>query len=268
MDIDDEKLSERDFIQEGYKKNPFPFWLWLFIVVILITILLGLQSVYHNYVDDSISKSPFMQVTNREFSLFLWQNPEFMRANARMKSGYLVGFEYIDKQTIEPGFEEKFVEAPPDVLFRYHVWNRLIKNEIPNRKIDGKEFLEFLEQVPEWKPDHWVNAPKAYKETVAALPVGNRDLQNLPQDVKIAFIGWKNFYKEGEAINRLKPSVEDVQKFLTLYPHYSRNFWRNIVSEDYLKIMLSKDVGKQSIPTEQLSPFLKAALYNFQSSSL
>lgn len=269
MDTNEPELSEEEFIQEGYRKNPFPFWFWLFIIVIVVTMLFGMQSLYYSYLNQSMRGTPFFQVTNREFSLFLWQHPELMRVNASSKANYLNGFNFMNQVNIEEGFAEKMVVAPPEVIFRYHAWNRLIKDEFTQRAIDQDEFMQFLDQVPEWKPVNWPKAPQAYVGLVNSLPLPNKDLRNLPEstlpmDVRIAFIGWKNFHKEGDQINSVDPTFKELDLFLQKYPHYDRSYWRNIVSLDYLKAYSEPTVilsGK--VPQDQMAPFLKVAYYNY-----
>src|SRR5271154_2343172 len=95
-------LQEKDFIQESYTKNPFPIWLWFFIVITITALLWGGGSWYTKRMNQEIRSSPFLQVTNRQLSLFLWQFPEYMRANARTKNGYLPGFQYQEKISVFP----------------------------------------------------------------------------------------------------------------------------------------------------------------------
>ncbi|GAB4229785.1 MAG: hypothetical protein Tsb0021_07690 [Chlamydiales bacterium] len=267
-DYHEEELSEEDFIQEKYSKNPLPFWIWLFIFIVIISLIFGFQNLYQSYISQSLTETPFTQVTNRDFSLFLWQNPQFMRAFSRDKVGYLVGFRYQGDVTLEPGFEEKFVIAPPEVLFRYHVWNRLLKSEFPNREIDSDLFMEFLEQVPEWKPENWKNAPTGYRELVEILPFPQRNLADmpftsLPLDVRIAYQGWLNFYREGDEINDFRPTYRQLEPFISKFRHYDRSYWRNIVSLDYLEDWKNKEfTADEVIPNSQMSPFLKVALFN------
>lgn len=269
MTIRGPELPEKDFIQEGYGKNPFPFWLWLFLLTTVIALLWGAGQWYSDKIGAIFQHSPFLQVTNRELSLFLWQNPEFMRVNAKQKNGYLTGFQYIDTMTMELPSADHYAVAPPDLLFRYHTWNRLISNEFTPRVIEQKEFQEFLDRVPEWQPTYWPGAPGEYEKMVKKFSSNSTtDLATLPtsilpKNVRMAFQGWKNFFKEGEAINSVKPTAAEMRQFLVTHPHYARNYWRNIVepsNPDYLKALNGEDAV---IPSNEMAPFLKVAIFNY-----
>jgi hypothetical protein len=265
------ELPEKDFIQEGYRKNPFPFWLWLFLLTAIIAILWGGSSWYSGKLGSLFKDNPFLQVTNRDVSLFLWQNPEFMRINSNQKNGYLTGFKYVDQVTMELASADQYAVAPPELLFRYHTWSRLVKQESSFSKINLTEFREFLDAVPEWQPTYWPNAPKEYVKMVQGLSSSlTEDLATLneailPLDVRIAFQGWKNYFKDGEAINQVKPTYLQMRQFLTHHPHFARNYWRNIVAEsnpDYLKDVNSLD-SEKIVPSNRMSSFLKVAIFNY-----
>lgn len=263
------ELSEKDFIQEGYRKNPFPFWLWLFLLTVVIALLWGGSTWYSGKMGSLFNESPFLQVTNRQLSLFLWQNPEFMRINSKQKGGYLTGFKYVDEVTMELASADHYTVAPPDLLFRYHTWNRLIKEESSFGKISRNDFLKFLDEVPEWQPSYWPGAPVAYVKMVDELSSKNESkflsTTLLPLDVLIAFQGWRNYFKDREAINLVKPSFAEMRSFLKSHPHYARNFWRNIVADtnpDYLKSLVSKN-EEEIVPSNEMSSFLKVAIFNF-----
>lgn len=247
------------------RENPYPFWFWLFLVVIIITLVIGMQS-WIRETFTAVPRGPFTEVTNRDFSLFLWQHPEYMRVNATTKAGYLTGFQ--DEGSIKKGSADQYVVVLPEVLFRYHTWKRQVKSEFPSRRIDGREFLEFLQQVSEWDPQNWPAAPVAYATMVDKLP-NIDDLQNLPKetlpvDVQLAFIGWKNYFKEQKAIQETTPTYAQMQSFLAQYPHYARNYWKNITSDQYLRTLaLGNFSSDHIIPNEELALFLKIALYNF-----
>ncbi|MBA3815886.1 MAG: hypothetical protein H0X29_05085 [Parachlamydiaceae bacterium] len=265
------ELQEKDFIQEGYKKNPFPFWLWLFLLTVILALLWGGSSWYSGRISTLFKESPFLQVTNRQVSLFLWQNPEFMRINSKQKSGYLTGFQYVDNVTMELASADHYVDAPPELLFRYHTWSRLVKDETSFGKINQADFHKFLDEVPEWQPPYWPAAPKEYVQMVQVLAsrqkedLNTLEVSDLPTDVRIAFQGWKNYFKDGEAINQVKPTLPEMRQFLVSYPHYARNFWRNIVANsnpDYLK-NLSVNDSEGVVPANAMSPFLKVAIFNY-----
>jgi|694.fasta_scaffold06950_8 hypothetical protein len=269
------QLQEKDFIQDSLNKNPFPMWLWLFLITVFAAISWGAHSYFSSMWLSDIQASPFLQVTNRQLSIFLWQFPEHMRINAKVKNGYLPGFQYENKISMVPADADKFVAAPPEVIFLYHTWHRQIGNDYIPRSISAEEFKEFLNYAEEWKPEFWPEAPKGYIQmvhqlstvSVSGIPKDLNDLSDniLPVQVKQAFQGWKNFFKEGSEINLIRPSYEEVAAFVKAYPNYARNFWRNILNRstpDYL-ISLSKKQGQEKVPNKELAPFLKVALYNY-----
>lgn len=248
------KLSEKDFIQEGYQKDPFPFWLWFGVIVTLMAFV-GLGGSWFNQsIGTLLSDNRFMQVTNREFSLFLWENPQHMRVNAKLKTGYLTGFEYKERVGLSGEAADDFVVAPPETIFLYHVWNRLIGDQLFSRPIMKEEFVEFLASAEEWRPRYWKQAPEKYVSLVERLPkMEDKDLQSLlPREVQKAFIGWKNYFKEGTQIAALRPTREDITLFVAEHPHYARHYWRNI-RLSYLQDPLT---------AEQLAPFLQVAMFN------
>lgn len=285
---DSQKLSEKDYIHEEYTKNPYPFWLILFLLTAFVVLVWAGKSWYTSFVNENVAESPFLQVTNRDFSLFLWENSEYMRVNAKNKSGYLTGFQYMDKVSLEPEFADRYVVAPPEVIFRYHVWNRLVSREYTPHPISISEFREFLASAEEWDPKNWPKAPPEYTALVDGISKGNalidfsqkdgvvNNLQTLPdaylpQKVRRAFQGWKNYYKEGDLINRVKPTFGEMQDFIDTHPHYARNFWKNIVEDTYPHYLETLSSGKFDkltyVPDQEMTPFLKVAIFNFQMSS-
>lgn len=268
------ELSEKNFIHEGYKKNPFPLWIWFFLLTVLMALFWGGSHWYSGRLNTLFRNSPFLQVTNRELSLFLWENPEFMRVNAKQKSGYLPGFQYIDKITMEVANADEYAAAPPELLFRYHTWQRLVSKEFIARNIPTKEFRNFLSYAEEWLPAYWPQATKEYKELVETLgstkieDLSKLSMSQMPLQVRMAFQGWRNYFSEGEAIDKVKPTVAQIKQFLSSYPHYARNYWRNIVEDsnpNYL-VSISKPEEKNAeavIPSDEMAPFLKVAIYNY-----
>lgn len=267
------ELDEKDFIQNGMTKNPFPLYVWIFLGAVLLSLLLGIGNWYQGKFAGLINRSPFLQVTNRELSLFLWQNPEFMRANVKEKANYLPGFNYIDSVTMDLASADQYVSAPPELLFRYHTWNRLIKDEFSETAIPKAEFIKFLRDVPEWHPRYWPAAPKEYIELTDHLDkVTTDDLsklskEKLPVEVRLAFQGWHNFFIDGEAINDLKPTVGQMESFISSHPHYARNYWRNIVMDHtprYLSDLQTKSTkSDEVVPSEELTSFLRVAFFNY-----
>ncbi len=245
-------LRDDQLIHEGYKSNPKPFWIWLLAILLTLSFLWMTQAALQRHITEAIEENPFLQVTNREMSVFLWLNPQHMRAHAARKSGYLPGFQYLDRVGPDLEMLDDYVIAPPELLFLYHTWVRQIGDEIPLRQITSAEFAEFLKYAEEWQPQYWAQAPKGYVELVSGLSKNTeKDLRTtLPHVVQLAFQGWKNYFKEGEAINKYTPTPEELKAFLEQHPHYARPYWRNIV-DNYLK------------DSNQFAPFLKVALYNW-----
>lgn len=270
------ELNEKDFIQENYSKDPLPLWLWLSLLLVIFAMFWGGSYWYQEKMEAVLKASPFLQVTNRQLSLFLWQHPEFMRVNAKEKGNYLPGFLYTDKVTADVAAADDYAVAPPEVLFRYHTWDRLLKGEFIPTPIPKAEFLQFLSYDEQWQPGYWPAAPKAYGELVEGLAAAKQDeqadlaalpLSALPQDVRLAFQGWKNYFKDGEAINHLRPTLGQAEQFLAAHPHYARNYWRNVVREhtpNYLVRVGQKGADPQSvIAADELTGFLRAAFFNY-----
>lgn len=263
-----EELDERKMINEGIQKNPFPFLIWLALIAAVAALLWGSGNWVLQRRTESLIGSPFLQVTNRDFSIFLWQFPEYMRANVSVKNAYLPGFQYLDKVSIEEGKADDYVMAPPKVLFIYYAWERLLKDEFVARPIKAKELLEFLDYSPEWTPKWWKAAPKEFQDLYASLPskgVETVNLSSVPIDVQMAFVGWKNYFLEGAQIKETKPTFSEMQAFLDRHPNYKRNFWRNLVMNgrpDYLIGLSGGDASKGTIPDSQLTAFLKVAFFN------
>ena len=155
--------------------------------------------------------------------------------------------------------------------------NRLLSSSYTERPIPPSEFTEFLNRVPEWQPRYWKDAPAEYVQLVNSN--GYKETENLqtlsesefPHVVRQSFQGWKNYFKEGPAINESSPSFKQVKKFLQKNPLYARNYWKNIqdiedkevAGKHYLESFLNKNLDPDAlVPDEELAPFLKVALYN------
>lgn len=268
-------LDERDFIHEEYSRDPYPFWFWLVMLALISALLWGGRSWYLQWFEERVEATPFLQVTNRDLSVFLWQNPSYMRVHASSKVSYLPAFRYTEKVSADPELSDQFVVAPPEVLFRYHVWDRLVSKEFAQRPILAKEFREFLEYDDQWKPLYWAKAPDDYVKLILALRDSKDEEQDihekLPLVIQQAFQGWKNYMKEGDAVDKVAPTFAEMESFLAKYPHYARNYWRNIVADtvpNYLQTISEGKFDPQAkiAPTE-LAPFLKAAFFNFQQAS-
>ncbi|MDB2613609.1 hypothetical protein N9Y92_00430 [Chlamydiales bacterium] len=270
----DEELSEKDFISNDVRKNPTPFWFWLFFVAIIIISVSTVQSWYLDRMQTFREDSPFFRVSNRQFSLFLWENPQFMRVNVSSKNAYLPGFEYLEKVGPKPEIADQFVEAPPMLLFHYHTWKRLIGDEISERQIPVDEFMAFLEHDQEWLPKWWPDAPPGYPDLIDKVYSGDfeKDLSTLPYsifplDLRLSFIGWKNFFKEGSEINAMNPTYEELDAFLDKNRYFARNFWRNLTLDSDPTYLWTYSYNQPNPETlvekNQISPFLRVALFNF-----
>lgn len=273
MASNNDGLPEEKFINESYSKNPRPFWTWLAIIAAGVTFIWGSMNWLGMKMNEEISSKPFLQVTNRQFSLFLWQFSQFMRGNMPAKLDYLPGFNTGNKLGLKAEDAENTVRTPPEILFYYHTWDRLLKTEFIPRPIPLSEFLEFLDASPAWKPENWPTAPAEYAAFVEKLTTSTQsdlakaDVAEFPLDVRMAFQGWKNFYKEGDQINAVDPTAAEIEPFLSSHPHYARNYWRNILIKeqpDYL-LSVANDTASadEALPAKELSGFLKTAYYNF-----
>lgn len=267
----DSDLEEQEFIHEGLGKNPRPFWFWLTICV-LATAFIWIVS---NWAEDEkeavYGSTPFLQVTNRDFSLFLWQNPEFMKRNLKSNRNYLSAWG--NDLTVDPEEAEKWVEAPNDALFMYHTWKRLVGDYFYPRNIPQKEFTEFLKADPQWHPKYWKKAPDAYITLVKWIEAGSKfdDLKEvsyneLPKIVRQAFVGWKNFTKESEKINSIRPTFRQIWTFLNYYPNFKRPFWINLVRQErpnYLKSEMGQVSGFETVPDSEMDGLLQMGIYNY-----
>lgn len=267
------RLAEKDFIQESYSERPQLLWMMVAAFLSVVLLAWGISSWYGEMMKVQVEKSPFLQVTNREMSLFLWQFPEYMPQHVEEKTGYLPAFNFRDKLGVTIAEADKFVQAPPELLFMYHTWARLLKDEYIPRPISRGDFVKFLQQQPEWKPENWKEAPRSYGIWVKNIAnFEGDDLDNLPSEafpieVRKAFQGWKNYTMEGEYVNLIRINFSDIDKFLTLFPHYKRNYWQNIVHNRYPRYLLSTTFGgynpSSEVPKGEIAPFLRVALFNY-----
>ena len=236
-------------------KGSWFFKLWCITFVVLTLSLCLATNIYYQTIQTLIEKSPFLKVTNRDLSIFLWHFSEYMPQHVKNKNGYLPGFEYTNRIGIVLGEADKYCQAPPEILFLYHTWDRLLRKEFVERSIPVKEFLMFLEMNPEWKFESWADAPENYFCCLSNLSddACNMCLQDIPKIVRQAFQGWKNYYLEGERINYMEYTEKDIQNFIERHPGYSFNFWENILSEFPTPMFRSNPL---------LPSFIKVALYN------
>lgn len=265
-----QSLPDTEFINEGYSRNPFPVWLWLFLLTVIILLISGTLTWYQESFVKQKKKVPFLTVTNREFSIFLWENPSFMRGNSSMKLSYLPAFQYQNKISVDPQKAEDYVIAPPEILFYYHVWNRLLGQEYFSRPIPIVEFKEFLNYAEEWHPKFWKGAPANYVSLINELNESNIEdlntlsIEILPFEVRKAFQGWKNVMKEGQSIGALQPTYDQLNIFLQEHPNFSRHHWKNVVQTDVPDYLKDLDEGSlNSMPLNKMSYFLRTAFYNY-----
>ncbi len=264
------ELSEKDFIQKTSDSQKWRLWALLGVVFAIGMLFWGAGTYRLEVLKKQQVGKPFLQVSNRDFSLFLWQNPEYMRVNAALKNDYLIGFRVEDKIRVEPLLANEAIIAPPEVLFRYHVWKRLVQTMAVPRKIGVSEFKDFLAYCEEWQPRCWQEAPVEYRTLIEELDSGGGEggvlEERLPSEVCFAFQGWKNYFVEGEQINQQKLTCGRLEAFLKIYPTFARSYWKNVLVEtcpDYLKtfqegILSSED----NLPSHELAAFLRVALFN------
>ena len=280
--LKDKPLEEKDFIQENSLFAGLPVWIGIGLVCLIMITVTGTYNWYLSQMNQKKLTEPFLEVTNRQFSLFLWQFPNFLRINSAIKTGYLPGFE-TSEEGIKLSEVDENVIAPPDLIFLYHTWKRLLVSQYIPRPIAPALFDEFLNQSQEWSPDLWKAAPKAYKELISSKSYQNiTDMQSLsmeelPLVVRQSFQGWKNYFKEGPKINALQPTLAEIDYFLKQRPTYARNYWRNIstvakqgiAGENYLLSLLEYNQPiDQIIPKNELAAFLKVAMFNAQQAQL
>lgn len=251
--------------------------LWVFLVLFCAVFgLLWFSACFHTKIlSERINRSFFYKVSNRDFSLFLWQNPEFMRANAYNKLGYLPHFNTDQGVQVIPELADQHVSVPSDVLYRYHIWKLLLGKSLANRPINVTEFKNFLRNNPEWYPQYWSKSTPAYKQFIDHLDsLIDVDLQNysykaFPLKVRMAFQGWKNYFFEWDDIKEVRPTIEQMKTFLEEHPGYKRCLWRNLLlsdKPDYLKPFWgcrSPPSSNDSLNDDELSNFLKAGFYNY-----
>ncbi len=198
----DSELDEKDFIQKT--KQPKTIWVFLILFLLVLLVLWGVGIWMRSPPKEQPSR--FFQVTNREFSLFLWQNPEFATEEV---------LPHFQGRHVDPDLADFYVSTPAEVLFRFHVWNRILKqHSLAPQEISKEAFAEFLEQNPMWEPHYWREAPEGYPE-------------KLPFDVKLAFQGWTNMTKQWSEIESAE--AKDLDLFLKEHSQYQRPYWQNIV---------------------------------------
>lgn len=256
----EKRLSEKDFIQESYGKDPYPMWIWLGVLLLIVAALWSGNQWYRGYLQRQVEANPFLQVTNREMSLFLWQFPEHMRSRQGSKARYMPGFDKEQGAKMEIANTEEYVVAPPEVLFLYHHWKRVIGMARFVDEVSLEALTPFLEALPEWHPHQWEAAPASYRRAV----VEGEERIALPLEVAQAYIGWLSYFQLGQQINGHRPTYGDARSLLEDYPGYARGFWRNMVIDivpDYLQ-GVETAADETLVPPEEMAGFLRLALYH------
>ena len=92
-----------------------------------------------------------------------------------------------------------------------------------------KEFKTFLSKYEEWTPLYWKGATRGYEELYKEIQNNTAPdnlattLQiDLPEDAREAFIGWKNFTMEKEALKNFSPTFDLLKEFLTRIPQFPK----------------------------------------------
>ena len=263
------ELEEKDFIHEEYSKHPYHLWFWVLVCLVIFGGIWWITRTSEAKVQTVVADKPFLQVTNRDYQMFLWQNPGFMKDHLKANRHYLSAWG--DRLAPDPAKADDWVEATPEALFMYHTWKRIVGEYNYPRDIPLKEFLEFLKDDPEWLPQYWSEAPPAYRTLIKWFQEGNtfdnlRELsyKELPLEVRQAFVGWKNYKVESQAINKLSPTWRQLWTFLEVYPNFRRSLWINFLRKErphYLDQSGAK--GEEEIPEDRMDGLLKMALYNY-----
>jgi hypothetical protein len=268
------ELMEKDFISEkGLKKSSKPTFQYLLLVIAVIALTWWWVSFKQNWI--ASNNQEFGKVTNREFSLFLWQNPEYTRRLAYEKDHHLTQFSKDGGVHIVKNHAEDIVEAPPSLVYNYYYWKKFAGDIDFSREIERDFFYSFLESCPEWLPENWNNAPKSYsKISESLLQLSSKEFkelqQTLPDNLRQAFFGWLNYYHEGNLINAVAPSYEEVQSFLKEHPNLKRNIWKNLLLEqapNYLQSALDSSIDKEKLyPQGEMTSLFKLLYFNIKDS--
>ncbi len=272
--------SNPELVEDNEAASSKALWVFLALFLFVLAALWTIQEWQKEILSKKQFTTPFLQVTNRDFSLFLWQNPEFMCYNGKRRFGRCSYSNAEVNIQLIPEFADEYVAVPPEVIFRYHTWKRLLGDTLAPRSIHPGEFHIFLLKNPEWTPRYWKKAPQAYRaflKTLSELQMD--DLQTLPfatlpKEVRLAFQGWRNVTKEWINIESIHPTGQEMQQFLELHPTYNRNYWRNILMKSkpgYLKnFPFGPDprmINKNEVLTaDEFSHFLKVGFYNYANS--
>jgi hypothetical protein len=229
-------MDEKDFIQNNASKDPYPLFIYFAFMLLLIGGLLFVRSCERSVRQQQQATYPALQVTNRDFQLFLWQHPHFMRLHVKKKSGYLTAFSPIGRGELDPDLAHKWVRAPPELLYRYHRWKRLIDAVIFPRSWSREEWSAFFADNPAWQEE---------KEGIK---------------LQQAILGWTNYYLEGDTINEFPIRYAEVLGLVAKYPGFSPDQWQDLNPNYELK-------GVGVVPTGTLPSFVRVAIFNQQAAA-
>jgi hypothetical protein len=250
----------------------FPVWASILTFVALALIVYGvIYSLQH--LKEGKSPPQFAQVTNRQYSLFLWQNPQYMTYDLPPSSEYVTGYWDSRKLFADPVVADALVDSSAEMLYLYHTWATLLKSYLPGRPIPAARFMDFLMTCQEWQPRFWPQAPLGYGELVESIAQMNptENLEELSMDefsldLRLAFQGYENYFFEAVQINALKPTYADIAELLQKYPYYARKYWFEALEKEYPNYLLTYTKGAydpaESVPEDELTPFLRVALFN------
>ena len=80
-------LEEKDFIYEAKGNDPLPPWFFIIIVLGIFSIIWLGGNWFLQTMETKVDENPFLQVTNREMSLFLWQKG---KREGTLSEGHLI----------------------------------------------------------------------------------------------------------------------------------------------------------------------------------
>ena len=114
------------------KRSQLPIWASLLAFVALILLGYGVVHWVHVSRANTPYANPFLHVTNRDYSLFLWQNPEMIGQGR--ERGYFSAFGAQGNESwLDPILADEMVVSPEYQLMRYHAWNIYARDYLPQR---------------------------------------------------------------------------------------------------------------------------------------
>lgn len=230
------------------------------------------DEIHYNKVQDD----HFFQVTNRDLSIFFFQNPGILEYTGKVPYFNSAEVPII----LAPHFADVDADAPVSLLYRYQVWKRLLYGKLAKEPIYVFRFVEFLNENCMWLPSNWAAAPHEYVTLISSMEQNSEtDLsklsyKELPYEVRVAFQGWRSYTLDWDDIRSIDPTGIELEKFLVEHKEYLRPLWINFEREStphYLKSFspAGKFIGKdphQKISEDELTAFLKMGLFNSQQS--